>query len=75
TMAKIIKEMSLILRRDTGINDIALSGGVFQNFLLLNLTLKLLEEKGFNVYYNKRIPTNDSGVSMGQAVVANAQIE
>ncbi|MDD4955899.1 MAG: carbamoyltransferase HypF [Candidatus Omnitrophica bacterium] len=74
TMAKIIKEVSLLLRRDTGINNIALSGGVFQNFLLLNLTLKLFKGKGFNVYYHKRIPTNDSGVSIGQAVVANENI-
>ena len=74
TCAKIIREMSVILRNDYGINDIAISGGVFQNFLLLNLAVKLLEKEGFNVHYHKRIPANDSGVSMGQAVIANEKI-
>lgn len=74
TCAKIIKEMSVLLRKDSGLNDVALSGGVFQNFLLSGLTLKLLKKEGFNVYYHKRIPTNDSGVSAGQAVVANEKI-
>jgi len=74
TCAKIIKEISVLLRKDSGLNDVALSGGVFQNFLLLSLTLKLLKKEGFSVYYHKRIPTNDSGVSAGQAVVANENI-
>jgi len=71
TCAKIIRGMSIRLRSDYGINDVAFSGGVFQNILLLDLTVKLLKEKGFCVHYHKRIPTNDSGVSVGQAVVAN----
>ena len=74
TCAKIIKEMSVLLRKDSGLNDVVLSGGVFQNFLLLSLALGLLKKEGFSVYYHKRIPANDSGVSAGQAVVANENI-
>jgi len=74
TFAKIIKEVCMLLRKENGINDVALSGGVFQNFLLLNLAVGALREKDFRVHYHKRIPTNDSGISVGQAVVANANL-
>ncbi len=74
TFAKIIKEIAVLLRQDYGINDVALSGGVFQNFLLLKLAVRMLEKEGFSVHYHKRIPTNDSGISVGQAVVANENI-
>jgi hydrogenase maturation protein HypF len=61
------------IKRDRGINEVVLSGGVFQNsYLLLNLVEKL-KEKGFDVYYNRQIPTNDSGISIGQLAIADAK--
>ncbi len=52
-------------------NNVALSGGVFQNSLLTKHTVRLLKEKGFNVYLNRAVPPNDGGVSLGQAYLGN----
>jgi hydrogenase maturation protein HypF len=54
----------------SGINKVALSGGVFQNRLLLRLTAAALEEAEFEVLTHSKVPTNDGGVSLGQAVIA-----
>jgi hydrogenase maturation protein HypF len=58
------------LRSRTGRDVVALSGGVFQNVLLLTRTVALLEAAGFRVLTHSRIPPNDGGISLGQAVVA-----
>lgn len=60
------------LRDRTGVTTVALSGGVFQNMLLLDRTVKLLSDKGFRVLTHVRIPPNDGGISFGQAAVAAA---
>jgi hydrogenase maturation protein HypF len=52
---------------------VALSGGVFQNLLLLDRTVTWLEERGFRVLTHSRVPPNDAGVSLGQAAVAAAR--
>jgi hydrogenase maturation protein HypF len=52
------------------INQVALSGGVFQNNILLSRTMNLLKENGFDVYINKQVPTNDGGIALGQAYLA-----
>ncbi len=70
TMAGIILRMCLILRKETGINQVALSGGVFQNRLLQNLTLEALSQAGFEVFTHHIVPCNDGGISLGQAVIA-----
>ena len=58
--------------REGGVADsVALSGGTFQNLLLLEQVVRLLEEKGFTVYRHRRVPANDGGLSLGQAVLAN----
>ncbi|MGN2339521.1 Kae1-like domain-containing protein [Clostridium cagae] len=63
------------LRRKYNINKVALSGGVFQNNILLkNLYLKL-EENDFNVLIHGEIPCNDSGISLGQLIIANELIK
>ena len=58
------------LRNETGLNQVVLSGGVFQNAILLNGLIKGLERKGFEVFTNRGVPANDGGISLGQAVVA-----
>jgi hydrogenase maturation protein HypF len=55
----------------TGIGKVALSGGVFQNRLLLRLTVATLEKSGLIVLTHSKVPANDGGVSLGQAVIAN----
>lgn len=50
--------------------QVALTGGVFQNKILMEYTLSLLREKGFDVYYNISVGTNDGGISLGQAYIA-----
>jgi hydrogenase maturation protein HypF len=60
------------IREVTGLDTVALSGGVFQNLLLLDATADLLGERGFRVLTHHRVPTNDGGLSLGQAAVAGA---
>ncbi len=60
------------IRHATGLSTVALSGGVFQNLLLLGRAVTLLEERGFTVLTHHRVPPNDGGVSLGQAAVAAA---
>ncbi|WP_029112606.1 carbamoyltransferase HypF [Mycobacterium sp. URHB0044] len=51
---------------------VALSGGVFQNALLLHLTLDCLRGKGFRVITHRHVPPNDGGLALGQLLVGNA---
>ena len=60
-------------RDDTGLTTVALSGGVFQNLLLLERTVAALERAGFRVLTHSRVPPNDGGISLGQAAVAGAR--
>ncbi len=71
TMAEIIAEMCKLIARESGIKQVALSGGVFQNRLLLRLATAALQKEGFNVLTHHLVPCNDGGVSLGQAVIAN----
>jgi len=75
TMAKIILNICLRVRKASGIEKVALSGGVFQNTLLLNKTFTLLDGSGFKVYTQHRVPPNDGGIALGQAVIANELIK
>jgi hydrogenase maturation protein HypF len=62
-----------LLRDRHGLDTVALSGGVFQNMLLLDQTVARLEARGFRVLTHSRVPCNDGGISLGQAVVAAAR--
>jgi hydrogenase maturation protein HypF len=55
------------------LDTVALSGGVFQNVLLVDATVAGLEAGGFTVLTHRRVPPNDGGISFGQAVVAGAR--
>jgi hydrogenase maturation protein HypF len=71
TVAQIIAEMCRLIAKEAGINQVALSGGVFQNRLLLRLATAALQKEGFNVLTHHLVPCNDGGISLGQAVIAN----
>ena len=62
-------------RAQHGLSVVALSGGVWQNRLLLRLALERLRAAGFTVLIHRRVPANDGGLSLGQAVVARALLE
>lgn len=60
-----------MLRNSKGINDVVFSGGVFQNNFLLSRLINKLKLQGFTVYSHKKVPCNDGGISLGQAVIAS----
>lgn len=71
-VADAIVRVCLMLRETTGVGVAALSGGVFQNVLLLERTVAGLEHTGFRVLTHSRVPPNDGGISLGQVVIAAA---
>ncbi len=62
------------VRKGTGLDMVALSGGVYQNQLFLRLTDEGLEKEGFTVLRHSLIPPGDGGIAIGQAVYAMNQI-
>ncbi|MCU0457748.1 MAG: carbamoyltransferase HypF [Bacteroidales bacterium] len=70
TVAQIILEVCGAIRKDTGLDRVVLSGGVFQNRRLLEKSLYLLSMKGFRVYTNRQVPPNDGGIALGQLLAA-----
>lgn len=71
TMAEVVVEGCRHIRRAGGVGSVVLSGGTFQNMLLLNQVIDRLRAENFRVYFHRRVPTNDGGVSFGQLVLAN----
>jgi len=72
-VAALIEAACLLLRDQHGLNTVALSGGVFQNQFLLHAAVTRLETRGFRVLIHSRVPCNDGGISLGQAIIAAAQ--
>ena len=72
-LARVIVEVCHALRGRHRLSTVALSGGVFQNALLTERTVRGLEKIGFRVLTHTRVPCNDGGISFGQAVVAAAR--
>ncbi len=75
SIAELLAIACLDAREQTGLTVVALSGGVFQNQLLLERLVKRLKEMAFQVYMNRRVPPNDGGLSLGQIAVAAAQMQ
>jgi hydrogenase maturation protein HypF len=75
TLTAAFAAISVEMRKLTGINRVALSGGCFQNRILLDGTVTGLKKKDFEVYYHSQVPANDGGVSLGQAIIAGAMIK
>jgi hydrogenase maturation protein HypF len=74
TIAAVTREFCADARRETGIDVVCLSGGVFQNAWLARTLVRQLGRDGFDVRMNERVPANDGGISYGQAAVAAARL-
>ena len=73
TLADIAVEICQRARQARDLNEVVLSGDLWQNQALLELVREGLRREGFLVYFHRQIPTNDGGLSLGQAIVANFQ--
>ena len=74
SLANAIVEMVKHLRTENAINQVVLTGGVFQNSILLQQVTKRLEALEINVLTHSLVPSNDGGLSLGQAVIAAAKL-
>lgn len=71
-VAEAAVELCSRLAEQTGERRVCLSGGCFQNVLLLEQTVSRLEARGLQVFWHSRVPANDGGLALGQAAVARA---
>jgi hydrogenase maturation protein HypF len=72
TLIRLFADLCNVIRKETGLNRVVLSGGVFQNSILLTGLIKVLETDNFKVFAHTQVPANDGGISLGQALVAAA---
>jgi len=70
TVAMMVVDIAVRLATESKLDTVVLSGGVFQNSLLLRMTVRALKDNNLKVYVSEKIPLNDGGISFGQAVVA-----
>jgi hydrogenase maturation protein HypF len=73
-VARLIAALARRVRDERRLSRVVLSGGVFQNMFLLESACRMLSDDGFEVFTHHRVPTNDGGISLGQAAVANARL-
>ncbi len=69
-IARMVQYICMEIKSQTGINQVVLSGGVWQNAFLLAQTTGLLQLEGFNILVHRKTPTNDGGLALGQVLVA-----
>ena len=75
TLIRLFSELCEIAGKENGVKQAALSGGVFQNPILSSGLTQALEQKGFQVFTHTRVPPNDGGISLGQALIAAGKVE
>jgi hydrogenase maturation protein HypF len=73
-VAEMVCQVCGQIRRETGLKEIVLSGGVWQNMALLERAVRGLHEDGFEVHIHHQIPANDGGLALGQAMVGAARL-
>jgi hydrogenase maturation protein HypF len=74
TLSRLILEVCIKLRKQSCLNKVVLSGGVFMNALLQNETEFNLKKNGFCPFHQSLVPANDGGLSLGQLAIAARQI-
>ena len=75
TLSVAFRSAAEAIQRCTGLNRVVLSGGCFQNRILTEQTIAVLEKAGFDIFFHDVLPTNDGCISLGQAVCAGAQVK
>ncbi|HEX2911856.1 MAG TPA: carbamoyltransferase HypF [Chloroflexia bacterium] len=75
SVAAMLAQVCAMACDQTGIRQVALSGGVFQNRFLLEQLHGRLQERKLEVYLNRLVPPNDGGLSLGQAAIAAARLK
>jgi hydrogenase maturation protein HypF len=73
TLVCLFSELCAVVRKESGLNRVVLSGGCFQNATLLSGMIRALQDHRFEVFTHEQVPTNDGGICLGQAVVAAAK--
>jgi len=73
-LAEAVRETVQKISRETSLRSVVLSGGVWQNITLLQKTISLLSKDGFEIYIHREVPTNDGGLSLGQAYIAASRL-
>ncbi len=73
-VAELTRQACDEIRQRTGLREVALSGGIWQNIALLERTTKRLQKDGFTVYIHQQVPPNDGGLSLGQVIVGAARL-
>ncbi len=73
TFIDAIAKNTLRVLKDTGVKTAVLSGGVFQNEIVLSRVENILESKGLSVFRNEKAPINDGGVALGQIYLAEME--
>ena len=74
TLIEMAVSVCTLARDSSGLNTVALSGGSFQNMYIMERLPSRLEEKGFKVLRHRQVSTNDEGISLGQIMLAQAQL-
>ena len=72
-LAHIVEDACVRVRAKTGTSVVALTGGCYQNLLLLEMSVRRLRNQGFSVLTHSLVPPNDGGIALGQAVAAAAR--
>lgn len=75
TLTAMAAEMCTRISRETGIKDIVLSGGTFQNMYLMHALPKALKDAGLSAWHHSRVATNDEGISLGQLMILRERAE
>jgi len=70
----LVLEICSRISQETGCRTVAFSGGVWQNKFLLSHSIKELEELNYTVLIHHQVPANDGGLVLGQALIANYQL-
>lgn len=71
TLVGIVSGVLRMARRETSIKRVVLSGGCFQNSLLLRKVVSRLSLEGFGVFVHSVVPPSDGSISLGQALIAS----
>ncbi|OEF95784.1 carbamoyltransferase HypF [Desulfuribacillus alkaliarsenatis] len=75
TIAKIMVDLIIDITKNYSLKQVVLSGGTWHNELLLTEVVNAVNEAGLKIYFHEQVPTNDSGIALGQAMIAAAKID